>query len=246
MRLAMTIEYEGTRYGGFQYQPQIPTIQHEIETAITRLTSETIRVHAAGRTDAGVHATGQVIAFDTASSHPPETFMSALNHYLPPDIAIKAARIAPPDFDPRRNAVSRTYRYSILHSPTPSPIHRRFTYRITDMPDISAMQQAANLLVGTHDFQRFAAPQPQGKSTIRRIHDATVRTRDDIVAIEVTANAFMRHQVRRIAGALLDIVRRRLTTAELQSMLNGAPTDAVAHTLPPQGLCLVSVQYPCG
>ena len=244
MRLALTIEYEGTRYHGFQYQVNAPSIQDEIERAIERLTGERARIKGAGRTDAGVHAEGQVAAFDTDSGHSPETFVNALNHYLPPDVAVRAAHIVRQDFDPRRDARSRTYRYSILNSRTPSPLTRRFACLIRHALDVERMAEAAGLFVGTHDFRRFAAPLPDGKkSGVRAIHSASLERAGDVIAIRVTGSAFLQHQVRRMAGALVDVGRGRLSVDELRAMIDNERTDKVAHSLPAHGLCLVRVEY---
>ena len=263
MRLALTIEYEGTRYRGFQYQVNAPSIQGELELAIARLTDERVRVRGAGRTDAGVHAEAQVVSFDTASEHPPATVVSALNHYLPPDIAVREAHVVRPNFDVRQEAQSRTYRYTILNSRTPSPLARRFACHIRDIMDVERMRKAANVFVGVHDFRRFAAPLQDGKTnSVRAIRSATVsvnsrrsavgggssmshtnKERMDEIIFEVTGNAFLQRQVRRMAGALVDIARGRLTVNDLQAMLNAGQTDKVAHSLPAHGLCLVGVEY---
>ena len=267
MRLALTIEYEGTRYHGFQSQVDEPTIQGELERAIERLTGERIRVKSAGRTDAGVHAEAQVVAFDATSEHSAETFLNALNHYLPPDIAVKEARIVRHDFDPRRHARSRAYRYTILNGSTPSPLARRFTCHIREPLDAERMAKAASLFVGEHDFRKFAAPLPKGKTnSVRAILSATLtvspisgapltvrpepvegRTSmarlNDPLAFEVTGNAFLRHQVRRMAGALVDIGRGKLSIDDLQAMIDNEHTDKIAHSLPAQGLCLVRIEY---
>ncbi len=244
MRLALTIEYEGTRYHGFQYQVEAPTIQDEVEQAIHRLTGECVRVKGAGRTDAGVHAEAQVVAFDTDSAYSTDTFVSALNHYLPADIAVRAAHIMAHDFDPRRHAQSRTYRYSILNSRTPSPLARRFTCHIRETLDVERMRSAAALFTGEHDFRRFAAPLPMGKTnSVRAVLDVTVEHRGDVTDLWVTGNAFLQHQVRRMAGALVDIGRGKLSEDDLREMINNGVTDKVAHSLPAQGLCLVKVEY---
>lgn len=244
MRLALTIEYEGTRYHGFQYQMDAPSIQGEVEQAIQRLTGERMRVKGAGRTDAGVHAEAQVVAFDTDSAYSTDTFVSALNHYLPADIAVRAAHIVAHDFDPRRHAQSRTYRYSILTSRTPSPLARRFTCHIRDTLDVERMRSAAALFIGEHDFRRFAAPLPMGKTnSVRTALDVFVEHRGDVIDLWVTGNAFLQHQVRRMAGALVDIGRGKLSEDDLQEMMDNGVTDKVAHSLPAQGLCLVEVDY---
>ena len=158
-----------------------------------------------------------MVAFDTDSAHSTETFVSALNHYLPADIAVREAHIAAQDFDPRRNAKSRTYRYSILNSRTPSPLARRLTCLIRDTLDVERMQEAAGLFVGTHDFRKFAAPLPMGKtSSVRVIHRASIAAgrvvrqahderspnaqNGEMLVFDVTGNAFLQHQVRRMAA----------------------------------------------
>ena len=246
MRLALTIEYEGTRYRGFQYQVNAPSIQSELEQAINRLTGERVRVKGAGRTDAGVHAQGQVIAFDTESAHSTATFVSAMNHYLPQDIAVREAHIVDTSFDPRRHARSRTYRYSILNSRTPSPLARRFTCLIREALDVDRMQDAVSLFIGEHDFRNFAAPLPEGKSSsVRATYDASIVQSGSAIEIWVRGSAFLQHQVRRMAGALVDVGRGRLAASDLQAMIdsNKVETDKVANSLPAQGLCLVSIEY---
>lgn len=244
MRLALIIEYEGTRYRGFQRQANAPTIQDELERAIRRFTGECARVKAAGRTDAGVHALGQVIAFDTATAHSPSTAIGALNYHLPDDIAVKAAFQAPDDFDPRRSARRRTYRYRILNSAAPSPLARRFVCRIPQPLDAQRMKAAAKMFIGAHDFRRFAAHQPGKPNSVRCVSRVALERSGDTITFEVAANAFLHHQVRRMAGALADIGRGRLSPDDLRTMIDNGQTDKVAHSLPPEGLCLVSVEYP--
>lgn len=245
MRLALVVEYDGTGYSGFQYQANAPSVQEELEKAIAHLTSEKVRIKAAGRTDAGVHALGQVVAFDTTSGHAPETFVRALNFYLPRDIAVKAAHRVRESFDPRRDALSRRYRYTLLNSPAPSPLRMRTSWHIEEPLNVRRMQRAAGLLVGTHDFARFAATLGDERaSTVRHIHEASVRRSGDVITFEVEGNAFLPHQVRHMAGALVDVGRGKLSLEELKAMVDGGNTHAVAHSLPPQGLCLIRVTYP--
>ena len=145
IRLALTIEYEGTRYHGFQYQDNASNIQEELENSIYKFTGEVVRVKAAGRTDSGVHAIGQVISFDTVTRHKPETFVSGLYHYLPEDIAVREAFKGPEAFDPRRDAVSRVYKYTIRNSKVPSPLQRRIATEITADLDVLEMKKGASL-----------------------------------------------------------------------------------------------------
>ena len=246
MRLALIVEYDGTCYAGFQYQKNARSIQEEIKEAITRFTGERVRVRAAGRTDAGVHARGQVVAFDTVADHPMQTVIRALNHYLPEDIAVRSARQVREDFDPRRDAISRRYRYTVMNSTTRSPLHRQMSYQVSTTLDLDSMAKAARLFRGVHDFARFAGrPSREGPvlSTVREVFSLSVEKTGESVTIEVVGNAFLTHQVRRMAGALVDLGRGALTSRDLEDMLTGRPTEAVARTLPARGLCLMGVQF---
>ena len=245
MRLALIVEYEGTAYNGFQLQANAPSIQEEIEKAIGHLTGERVRVKGAGRTDAGVHARGQVVAFDTESEHSPETFVKAMNHYLPDDIAVRQGHRVSDDFDPRRHAVSRTYRYSVVRSPTPSPLVRKQACIVSEGLDVPSMREAARMLEGEHDFRRFAGPlEQEGASTIRRIEVASIIEDKEILKFDFVGNAFLPHQVRRMTGALLDVGRGRIKLSDFEKIVDGKCGGVVAHSLPPQGLCLMKVTYP--
>jgi len=245
MRLALTVEYEGTNYHGFQYQVNTPTIQEELEKAITRMTGHHSRVKGAGRTDAGVHALAQVVAFDTLSERDPDVLVGALNHYLPADIAVKGAYTVAAGFDPRRWALSRTYRYTILNSQVPSPLMRRTAMLVPQSLNVQKMNRAASFLVGQHDFANFSSPlDDRGASTVRQIKQASVARAGDLVFFEVRANAFLPRQVRRMAGALLDIGRDRLKMNELKQMI-GRASDSLprADSLQASGLCLMGIEY---
>ena len=240
----MIVEYEGTGYYGFQYQVNAPSIQEELEKAITRFTGEKVRVSAAGRTDAGVHAKGQVVAFETVSTHSPDTFVEALNYYLPDTIAVREAYRVRQGFDPRREALSRRYRFTILNSPSPSPLVRGTACLVRKPLSVRKMQNAAKLLVGKHDFARFSGQLADGDaSTARHVYEATVRKTGETVTFDVVGNSFLPHQVRRMAGSLVDIGRGKLSMDELKLMIDGGNSEAIAHSLPPQGLCLMEVTY---
>lgn len=244
VRFALVLEYEGTNYSGFQHQNNAPSIQEEIEKAIARFTGENVRVKAAGRTDAGVHAKGQVVAFDLDKDQEPETITPALNHHLPDDIAVQQAHRVDDRFDPRRDARSRLYRYSIHTGTAPAPLLRRTVARIAGRLSIGRMQSAAREFVGVHDFRNFAGPleKPEA-STVREVYESRVRRKDELIHIEIEGSAFLPHQVRRMAGALVDVGRGKLTKADIQQMLEASPIELVAHSLPAQGLCLVAEKY---
>ena len=243
MRLALVVEYDGTDYHGFQYQRDAPSIQEAIEKAIGRFTGEAVRVSGAGRTDAGVHALGQVVSFDTGSEHSVETFIKALNFHLPEDIAVKSGKVVEDRFDPRRHAVSRRYRYTIIRSATRSPIMRRSAHVIDAPLDVRAMREATKRLVGRHDFARFAGPVGEGKGgTEREIFDASLNEAGCVLTFEFEANAFLPHQVRRMVGAVIDVGRGRISLRQFEEMTRGDEA-AVAHAAPAKGLCLVGVRY---
>lgn len=244
MRVALVVEYDGANYHGFQYQANAPSIQEELEKAVASLTGERARVKGAGRTDAGVHAIGQVVAFDTGSTHCPETFVKGLNFYLPDEIAVKAAYRTEDDFDPRRMALSRTYQYRIECGPTRSPLTRRTAYRVGEPLNVRRIRRAAQELLGRRDFASFAGPLARpGASTVREVYDARIRRRGDIITIDVEGNSFLPHQVRRMAGALVDVGRGALDLGGLRAMVHRTPGALKARSLPPHGLCLVKVTY---
>ena len=244
MRLALVVEYEGTDYSGFQYQPNAPSIQEELEKAVAKLTRERVRVSGAGRTDAGVHARGQVVAFDTSAPYGPDQFVSAMNHHLPDDVAVREAYEVHDGFDPRRMAKSRRYVYTILRAAVRSPLHRRNTYRMSSSLDVEEMREAARRFVGVHDFRQFSGPlESPEASTVREIFDTGVRELGDRIELHVEGNAFLPHQVRRMAGSLVDVGLGRLEVTDVEKMMRGEETKATARSLPARGLCLVKVKY---
>lgn len=244
-RIVLTIEYDGTRYYGFQLQAELPTIQAELETALRKLSGEKTRVMSASRTDTGVHARGQVVSFRTGSSLPVDTFVKGLNYYLPDDIAVKTACGVDDSFDVRRNAISREYKYYILNSRLRSPLRRWFSYPVAGELDIGAMDKASQALIGKHDFASFAAcSEMEIKGTIRNIYRAGVEKQEDMVVFDVAADSFLRHQVRNTVGALIRVGLSKMTADEFSQMV-GAETPGLAGPMVPGcGLCLMQVNYP--
>lgn len=245
-RIVLVIEYDGTNYHGSQFQANAPTIQGEIEKALKRLTGETIRIKSASRTDAGVHARGQVFSFTTESALPLKSFVEGLNHYLPGDIAVKESFRAAGSFDVRRRAVSREYRYYIINSPTRSPINRGFACRVTGDLDIDAMDRACQALVGVHDFTSFvtSAETARTKRTVRKMYQAGVRREGDMVVLEMTANSFLPHQVRNTAGSLIKVGQGKMTVKEFYEMVEARTPGLAGPTAPADGLYLERVNYP--
>ncbi|MEX2599130.1 MAG: tRNA pseudouridine(38-40) synthase TruA [Dehalococcoidia bacterium] len=245
-RIALVLEYEGTAYAGFQLQADAPTIQGEVELAIERLTGVRPRLKGAGRTDAGVHAMGQVAAFDTESNLAVDRFRLGLGYYLPEDIAVVAAYEAPVDFDPRRHAVARVYRYTLLEGVARSPVRRRFALPVVRAVDIDAMSDALAYLEGERDFAPFSGYVPEHKSTIRRMHRAQAwrsSEKRDEVYVELEANAFLPQQVRRIAAAVLEVGTGKGTVAGFQALADSERRGAAEQVLSPKGLCLRQVKY---
>ena len=239
----MVLEYEGTAYAGFQRQANAPSVQATIEEAIAALTGEQARLHGAGRTDAGVHALGQVAAFDTTGGLPPGRLRDGLNHYLPPDAAVVEAYETAPDFDPRRHALSRVYRYSLLTRRARSPLRRRFTHAVSGPPDAAAMAAVLATLQGEHDFAPFCGRYPEGKPTRRRILRTAVWREGAEVHIEIEGNAFLPQQVRRMAAAVLEVGLGERTSREFEELAKSGRRGAAEAALPPQGLTLRQVKY---
>lgn len=243
-RLLAIVEYDGTDFEGFQIQARRRTVQGEIEKALHKITGEKIRVTGAGRTDTGVHAQGVGVHWDTNWNRPFKELHRALNAVLPTDIAIHDLIEVPSDFSARYSAKSRTYRYTILNQSIRSPLAERYALIVTDPKglDEQAMNAAAQVLIGTHDFGAFGTP-PKGdaKRTVREMHRANVWREGDRVLIELEANAFLYRMVRRIVGTLLKVGKGTLSIAEFREVLEKKRRagDAVA----PHGLCLINVKY---
>lgn len=240
------MEYDGTDYHGSQYQSNAPTIQGEIEKALMKLTGKRTRIRLASRTDAGVHAMGQVASFDTDKALPLSAYTDGLNHYLPEDIAIKEALAADSSFDVRRQAVSRKYRYSILRSPTRSPLRRRFACRLDGELDITAMNKACRVLVGQHDLASFvsSAATARKKRTVRDIKNAEVKRDEDMIVFDIVADSFLPHQVRNMMGSLIQVGQGKLTVKEFNEMMEARTPGLAGPTAPTAGLCLMRVNYP--
>jgi len=243
-KIVLIVEYDGTRYHGFQLQANQPTIQRELEEALWKLAGERVRVLAASRTDAGVHAKGQVVSFRTKSLHSPETFIKALNYYLPKDIAVKAAHRVKDSFNVRRHAVSREYNYYILNSLTRSPLKERFYYLVPGHLDVEAMNRACQVLIGEHDFASFVGSSEVAvKSTVRRVYRAEMRKDGELVIFNMVANSFLMHQVRNTVGTLIRVGRGEMSGDEFYSILEAKKPGLAWPTAPARGLCLMQVNY---
>ncbi len=244
-KLLLVVEYKGTNYRGFQLQKRAPTIQGELEKALYKLTQEKIRVTGASRTDSGVHARGQVVTFGTRSELGTATFVSGLNYYLPADIAVREPRWVSEDFDPRRNAQSRDYQYSILNRATPSPMVNDYSYLVRGDLDIRAMNEAGARLIGEHDFVSFASRLgTQIKNTVRTVHRAEMVREEDMIIFHMSARSFLPHQVRNTVGTLIRVGKGKMTLDEFCSIIKMKKPGLAGPAVPAGGLCLIRVNYP--
>ncbi len=244
-KIVLILEYEGTRYYGFQLQASLPTVQEEIERALWKLTGERTRVIAASRTDAGVHARGQVVSFRARSSHSLQTFINGLNYYLPRDIAVKAAHRVRDSFSVRHHAVSREYNYYILNSLMRSPLREGFSYLVSGHLDIEAMNLACQALIGEHDFASFTSGIGDGmKSTVRRVYRAEVRKDRELVTFNMVANSFLPHQIRNTVGSLIKIGLGKRSVDEFYGIMEAKKPGLAGPTVPASGLYLTQVNYP--
>lgn len=235
------VEYDGSRYHGSQYQANGRTIQGEIEEAVYKLTGEKTRISAASRTDAGVHAIGQVVSLRTRAGYPLQTWVNALNHYLDEDIAVRAAYCGSEGFDVRRHAVTREYRYSILNRPARSPRLRHFTYHVPHGLDVEAMNDACKVLVGAHDFAPFSTA--TDVSTTRRVHKVEVYREEDNVICDMVANSFLPQQVRNTVGGLIRVGQGQTSVDDFCRLARSGMTGVVGPAAPAHGLCLMKVNY---
>ena len=236
------VEYDGTRYAGFQQQPHLLTIQGEMERALREVTQEEAKIVGAGRTDAGVHAGGQVIHFLTGWKRSLEELHRAFNAVLSPDIAIREMTVAMPDFHARFSAVTRAYRYTILNQPVRSPLEARYAHHYEHHLDAAAMGQALEYLVGTHDFASFGQP-TQGESTLRDVLRVSCSREGNHIHVDLTANAFLRHMARAIVGTLLLVGRGVLHAEDMKAILAAKDRSQAGPPAPAHGLCLVRVNY---
>ena len=244
-KIVLIMEYDGTHYHGFQLQASLPTIQGETEKALWKLTGEWNRVITASRTDAGVHARGQVVSFRTNSSLPLQTFINGLNYYLPKDIAVRAAYRVDDSFNVRRDALSREYSYYILNSSTRSPIREGFAYLVAGHLDIEAINRACQALIGEHDFASFTTCiGARIKSTVRRVYRAEMEKDGELAVFNIVANSFLTHQVRNTVGALIRVGLSRMSVDEFHSITEAKKPGLARPTAPACGLCLMRINYP--
>jgi len=243
-RYRLTLEYDGSRYNGYQAQADLPSVQEAVETAIHAFCGEQVRLQAAGRTDAGVHATGQVVHADLEKDWPARTVMNALNaHLIEEAVTVLDAEIATGDWHARFSATERRYLYRILNRPAPPAIDRGLVWHVKKPLDAEAMHAAAQMLVGHHDFTTFRDLACQAKSPMKTLDEATVSRVGEEVHLTFRSRSFLHRQVRSMTGTLAEVGAGRWTKADVQAALHARDRKACGPVAPAHGLYLTGVSY---
>lgn len=242
-RLKLTIAYQGTAYVGWQYQPNGMSVQQRLEQAIEQLAGQLHPLTSAGRTDAGVHARGMVCHLDTQKDLPLSAWCAGLNSFLPDDIAVRRAQWTDGDFHARFSATGKHYRYTLLCDPVRSPLDRLTSWQIKAPLKLNDMRRAARDFVGEHDFVAFRTSGCSAKTTTRQIHAIELSEQGNLLQIDIQGSGFLRNMVRMMVGTLVDIGRGKRPVTAVGSLLAQPGSVPPALTAPPQGLCLMEVDY---
>ncbi len=242
-RIKLIVAYDGTDYCGWQIQPNGITVEEVLNRALSRLTGEEIRVIGASRTDAGVHARGNIAVLDTASTIPAERFAYAVNPLLPEDIVVLKSEEVPQDWHPRYQNSVKTYEYRILNREMPDPLKRKYTWHVSFPLDIDKMREAAEHLKGQHDFRSFCSVHTAVKSTVRTIYTLDIVKSGDEIIIRISGNGFLYNMVRIIAGTLAEVGRGFRTPEDVRDLLTAKEREQAGATAPPQGLTLIRIEY---
>ena len=243
MKIRITLEYDGLNYSGWQLQAGQDSIQARLEAVLERIFSEKIRVHGSGRTDAGVHARGQVAAFDLPRHFAPAELQRAMNSLLPPDIAIIEASVASDDFDPRRDARIRVYEYRVINQDRRSAFDFRYAWLVPAPLELAAMNAAAQRFVGEHDFAAFRSLGSEEKTTLRRVFVSAWSRDGNRYIYRVEASGFMRHMVRTMVATMVAVGRGKLAPAQVTALIESRERALTPASAPPCGLFLVEVRY---
>lgn len=243
-RIRLTLQYDGARYRGWQVQPEGPTVQGSVEAALAVIAGGPVRIHGAGRTDAGVHAVAQVAHFDTDLSHADDVWVRALNAHLPRDVAVTHAREVADAFHARHTALTKHYRYRILNRPVRCPFRRGVCWFLPMPLDVDAMARGAEHLIGTHDFTSFRASGCGARGPVRRLDRAAVARDGDEVVIELVASGFLKQMARNVVGTLVEVGRGRRPPAWIGEVLEAKDRTQAGETAAAWGLILMEVAYP--
>jgi len=241
--IMLSLSYDGTNYHGWQKQPQLRTIQGILEECLLKMVTDFDKLRAAGRTDAGVHALGQVVNFHSTTKLPPESIVRGLNSLLPKDIVVNGARIVADDFHARYSAKSKTYLYLILNRVNPSPFYTHYAWHYPYPLDLDCMREAAGSLEGTHDFASFRAASCNARTTIRHLMRLEIERRGDLILFWLEANAFLQHMARNMVGTLVEIGRGKYGPEFIPELLEKRDRTQAGPTAPAQGLFLYKVRY---
>lgn len=244
MKYKAIVMYDGTKYNGFQTQKNQNTIQNNIEHAIFLLTGEKVKIRGAGRTDAGVHAVGQVCDFTLEKDFDVNRFPRAINHFLPQDISIREISVVESDFNSRADAKNKTYRYTIYQAKNRNPLKRLYAFNTSYGLNFDAMKEAAKYFEGEHDFKAFQNTGSNVKITIRTINYITLeKVGTEEIAITINGTGFLYNMVRIIAGTLFEVGIGKIKTSEVEQIIAGGDRNKAGKTLPANGLCLLEVNY---
>jgi len=243
VNIKLTVEYDGTNYHGWQFQPNCESIQAVLERAISTFFGAPTRVTGSGRTDAGVHARGQVVSFSTEKDSSLFRIRRALNALTPPGITIKEVEFVPDTFDARRDAQSRVYEYHILNRPTPSPFFLKRAWHLHERLDVDAMRTAIMCLIGEHDFSSFRAAGCEAAHPVRKIYSTSFEQRGELLVFTIEATAFLRHMVRNLVGTLVEVGKGERSPNSFNELLQSCDRTKAGKTAPPHGLYLLEVKY---
>lgn len=240
----LTLSYDGSRYNGWQKQGNTKnTIQEKLETLLSRLTGEEVEVNGSGRTDAGVHAMGQVASFRTAAQQDCDTLLRDMRRYLPEDIGAVSLEPAEPRFHARLNATGKTYVYRVWTDDCPNVFERKFLYTVTESLDVASMEEAAKHLVGTHDFMSFCANKRMKKSTVRTITELRIEKIGGELRFSVSGDGFLYNMVRILVGTLLEVGMGKRSADSIPALLEAKDRSQAGYLVPPHGLRLEAVYY---
>jgi tRNA pseudouridine38-40 synthase len=243
VNIKLTVEYDGTNYHGWQIQTTGETIQSVLERAVSTFLRKSTRITGSGRTDAGVHALGQVVNFFSDKEYEPHRIRRALNALTPFDISIKEVAIVPDSFDARRDGRSRVYEYHILNRPTPSPFHLNRAWHVHQPLDVNAMREAIPCLIGEHDFSSFRAAGCDAMHPVRTVYRNSLEQRAELLVYTIEAMGFLRHMVRNIVGTFIEMGQGLRTPQSFEELLEARDRTKAGPTAPPNGLFLVEVKY---
>lgn len=240
----LVVEYDGTDFAGFQFQPAIRTVAGELEPALGRLFDAPVKVGSAGRTDAGVHATGQVIGFSNPRLFPIERLVRALNAHLPPDVSARHAAIVPDGFSARFDALERRYAYRVLNRTAPSAVARRYAHHVWQPMDLDRARSAAAALIGEHDFAAFCGVLPERGGTVRTLHEIRFDRAGAFVEFRFAGAGFLHRMVRILSGTLIEVATGRREPDDVARVLDSRDRRRAGYTAPACGLALTGVRYP--